>query len=173
MNNDDRNSEFGIPEGYFSSLQEELLKNVELLEDEKLIADSCGTNDGFNVPNGYFENLRQDITNHSSSKKKKPISLYKTIKWVSGMAACFIAVFLLTTNWDTPQTKEQSFEELLANTQLTEEHISYLEYDELAEIIDATTYYRTEANLLEVNSLDFIFEDDDFIEEIAEDLLEL
>jgi len=63
--------------------------------------------------------------------------------------------------------EELTFEELLAETSISEEHLAYLEYDELEELDYATTDIELDDNILE-----FLLEDELLLNELTEDYLE-
>lgn len=140
---------FKSPDGYFESLDENILNKLE----EEILLDKVAS--GFNVPKDYFETFEDTITAKTASQKEvKVISIFnkKAVIYISGVAAA-ILVLLNLSIFD----KNPSFDTL--ETATVENYI-----------IDESMSSYEIAALLESES----FNEDEFIENpLHEDHIEL
>ncbi|PXX24945.1 hypothetical protein [Arenibacter sp. ARW7G5Y1] len=116
-----KNNSFKVPEGYFDTLSNDLMKKIAK-EDI-----STPLNEGFKVPEGYFENINSKILgqleNTPVEPKVIPLKSYKKHYYT---AASIAAVILLFLSVQFNSVKTPSYSDL-ANSDI--EH--YFEFNDL------------------------------------------
>ena len=89
-----KDNPFGVPSGYFDSLNSEIMKKIESLPD----LDSVPVENPFAVPAGYFESLPSGIMDKVHSRKTRRISI---AEWLShpvprySLVAASVALILI------------------------------------------------------------------------------
>lgn len=93
--NNIKSTGFKIPENYFDSFEDNLLKRLEEKEPLASIKTS-----GYTVPKDYFNTVETAIFNKLNTKEKPVISLKSrnTFYYFAGIAASFVLLFSLVFN---------------------------------------------------------------------------
>lgn len=170
MDNDNEHNGLGIPDGYFNSLKTDILREVEIHELEKSLSPIKERNLGLSVPNNYFEDFKKFVGKQHVPLFKQGLLSRKLINWGIGIAACFTVIFTVNKYSGGFAPNYVSFDELLDELVMSQENISYLELEDLSEIISTPSFNTLE---IEDNTYDFLLEDDEFLEDIAIDYYEI
>ncbi|WP_282135622.1 hypothetical protein [Seonamhaeicola maritimus] len=136
-----KESGFNVPNGYFDSLEDNIMSELKLKEFSK--------NSGFKTPDNYFDALEDTILNKvSQNKETKVIKLFnrRTIVYASSIAAAVLLLFSLSIF--SNQDEELDYE-TVENYILNENFDSY----EIASLLD-------EEDLSEENFIEFNIEDE-------------
>lgn len=143
---------FTVPEGYFDSLEDNIIDELKVKESV--------TNTGFKVPDNYFENLEDSVLSKVSNLEKdtKVIKLFsrKTILFASSIAAAILLLFNLSIF--TEKATEPDFE-TVENYILNEDISTY----EIASLLE-------EEELTEENFIEFSIEEDTVEDYILDNL---
>lgn len=168
MNKQEHINSLGIPEGYFKDLKTDILREVEISEAELFLDQHFQKKLGLRIPYAYKNSLKNDIIYKNTTTKTKVFNLWKSVSVVAASVLLFLLGIDVYNELDHNQLAvELTFEELLAETSISEEHLAYLEYDELEELDYATTDIELDDNILE-----FLLEDELLLNELTEDYLE-
>ncbi|WP_406683107.1 hypothetical protein N1F78_10460 [Seonamhaeicola sp. MEBiC1930] len=117
-------SGFKVPDGYFDTLEDNIMSELKLKE--------LTNSSGFKAPNNYFDTLEDVIINNISKETEpKVIQLFskKRLIYFSGIAATIL--LLLTLNFNT-KTEEELDYQTVENYILDENISSY----EIASLLD-------------------------------------
>lgn len=150
----------GIPEDYFSNLDESIFKEIECLELEKEIDIAAGRKTGFKVPLNFFDEFTTNSYKFKNSTKLRRL-------FISGIyiAASLVLVFtIIQLNSSKNHTgfSDKSFNDLLAESNISEDYLDFLELEELTTIYTEIDYKNMAAYEASSESIDLLFEDDDF-----------
>ncbi|HCY45297.1 MAG TPA: hypothetical protein DHU89_01345 [Flavobacteriales bacterium] len=168
MKNNPGNRGLGIPEDYFSNLESSILNEIECLELEKEIERKVGRKSGLDVPSHFFDEFSVR-TNMPKASGKLTTLLISSLSVAASLALVFTLIQLSSSGNQTELT-EQSFNELLAETSISEEYLNYLELEELTSIYAEMDYENMFAIESSPESIDFLLEDEAFLEEIVNEL---
>ncbi|WP_372935646.1 hypothetical protein [Seonamhaeicola sp.] len=127
-----KESGFKTPEGYFNSLENNIMSELKLKE--------LATKSGFNTPNNYFDTLENNILDKVTEEKApKVIQLFsrKNIIYASSIAAAILLLFNLSIFENKPSfdnLDNETVENYILNENIeTYEIASLLSDDELTE----------------------------------------
>lgn len=168
MKTNPANRGLGIPQDYFSNLEKSILKELECLELEKEIELIAGRNFGLEVPSRFFEEFSIE-----TNKAKTPTKLRNLFISSISVAASLALVFTfiqLNSSGNHTDLPEKSFNDLLAETIISEDYLDYLELEDLTSIYTEIDDENVVAAESSTESIDFLLENDDFLEELANEL---
>ena len=164
MKDSQNHTGLGIPESYFSDLEGDILREIEVQEAEDFLRSKFGLNTGFTIPEDYLHQLNQQLSD--IKKQDKVFRIKKIIRISSAIAATLILALLISPFLGEELKTEKGFEELLALSEIDAEYLDYLDVDDLTWVLEDYT----EESDTSSESLDFLLEDEDYLEEIASEL---
>lgn len=170
MNKLEHTSSLGIPEGYFEDLKMGIHREVEISEAEQFLDGYCQRKSGLQVEDTYFYHLSKDIKPLTHASKTPVVSLWK---WASAAAACGVMAIMGIIAFDNSEPEvladEKTFDQLLADTPVTEDYLVYLEYDDLEDL----SFTEPVVSEVSENTIDYLLEDQELLDLLTEDYLEL
>lgn len=149
---DNHRNMFSVPEGYFTSLRQDIMAQVKIADagkspfstpenyDQQLREDillrireeeirTLVSEPGFVVPQGYFENLSSDILS-KTSQEPKVLPIRRSTGWLSWAAAASVAAAVSMFAWFYTGPTETENNPIQASIEVvpTDDIIQYLAY---------------------------------------------
>lgn len=150
----------GIPEDYFSNLNESIFKEIECLELEKEIDITAGRKPGFKFPHNFFDEFTTNSYKFKNSTKLRRIFISGT--YIAASLVLVFTIIQLNSSKNHTGFSDKSFNDLLAESNISEDYLDFLELEELTTIYTEIDYENMAASEASSESIDFLFEDDDF-----------
>ena len=102
-----KNSGFRVPEGYFDSIEDQVMSKIGEENLKGRISDT-----GFDLPDNYFEGLEDRVMSKIDKPETKVVSLFsrKRLYYISGVAAAILILVSVLINRTTTSTEDINYE---------------------------------------------------------------
>lgn len=161
-----KNKNFGVPDGYFDTLSNDIMKKI-LKEDF-----SMPPNEGFKVPEGYFETFNARLSGQleniqAEEIKVIPLKSYKKHLYAAASVAAVVLLFILVqlNNDKTPSYSDLANSDIEQYFEFNDLDLSSYDLAEILPIQDMDLNDILESRLDNDNIIDYL---DSHIEDFEE-----
>ena len=161
-----KNKNFGVPDGYFDTLSNDIMKKI-LKEDF-----SMPPNEGFKVPEGYFETFNARLSGQleniqAEEIKVIPLKSYKKHLYAAASVAAVVLLFILVqfNNDKTPSYSDLANSDIEQYFEFNDLELSSYDLAEILPIQDMDLNDILESRLDNDNIIDYL---DSHIEDFEE-----